>query len=232
MECCAKEHRVGTCGKSCRLRWANHLRPDLKKGSFSPEEERIIIELHAKMGNKWARMASQAYKILRQKTAIGFGKYIFFQFCSFTLWNTRVNRWQRHGLPLYAPDVQPLYPQHHQRHSHPPSPMPLHSLHIPHRPLPQNFLYNPHSALTTPPPLPSPYASTPPISPHFTLPIVHLLSQISLSSIIPTSPPATTSSIATSGSSMTDFKATVTITIILMLPARALRCQCSNIRIE
>ncbi|KAJ0110472.1 hypothetical protein Patl1_02010 [Pistacia atlantica] len=48
------------CGKSCRLRWANHLRPNLKKGSFTPEEERIIIELHAKLGNKWARMAAQA----------------------------------------------------------------------------------------------------------------------------------------------------------------------------
>ncbi|MBA0619129.1 hypothetical protein Godav_028362 [Gossypium davidsonii] len=32
------------------LRWVNHLRPNLKKGSFSPEEEKIIIELHAKMG--------------------------------------------------------------------------------------------------------------------------------------------------------------------------------------
>lgn len=47
------------CGKSCRLRWANHLRPDLKKGAFTPEEERRIIELHAKMGNKWARMAAE-----------------------------------------------------------------------------------------------------------------------------------------------------------------------------
>uniref|UniRef100_A0A7C9DW15 Myb-like domain-containing protein n=1 Tax=Opuntia streptacantha TaxID=393608 RepID=A0A7C9DW15_OPUST len=47
------------CGKSCRLRWANHLRPDLKKGAFTPEEEARIIELHAKMGNKWARMAAE-----------------------------------------------------------------------------------------------------------------------------------------------------------------------------
>ncbi|GKU91432.1 hypothetical protein SLEP1_g5308 [Rubroshorea leprosula] len=46
------------CGKSCRLRWANHLRPNLKKGAFTPEEEQLIIELHAKMGNKWARMAA------------------------------------------------------------------------------------------------------------------------------------------------------------------------------
>ena len=46
------------CGKSCRLRWANHLRPNLKKGAFTAEEEQVIIELHAKMGNKWARMAA------------------------------------------------------------------------------------------------------------------------------------------------------------------------------
>ncbi|KAF9675245.1 hypothetical protein SADUNF_Sadunf09G0012000 [Salix dunnii] len=47
------------CGKSCRLRWANHLRPDLKKGAFTPEEENCIVELHAMMGNKWARMAAE-----------------------------------------------------------------------------------------------------------------------------------------------------------------------------
>lgn len=52
------------CGKSCRLRWANHLRPNLRKGSFSPDEEKIIIELHAKLGNKWARMASQVYFLI------------------------------------------------------------------------------------------------------------------------------------------------------------------------
>ena len=46
------------CGKSCRLRWANHLRPNLKKGAFTTQEEQTIIELHARMGNKWARMAA------------------------------------------------------------------------------------------------------------------------------------------------------------------------------
>lgn len=54
-----KNSGLARCGKSCRLRWANHLRPNLKKGSLSPDEERLIIELHAKFGNKWARMASQ-----------------------------------------------------------------------------------------------------------------------------------------------------------------------------
>ncbi|URE21944.1 hypothetical protein MUK42_12272 [Musa troglodytarum] len=46
------------CGKSCRLRWANHLKPNLKKGAFTMEEEEMIIKLHAKMGNKWAKMAT------------------------------------------------------------------------------------------------------------------------------------------------------------------------------
>lgn len=49
---------LNRCGKSCRLRWANHLRPNLKKGAFSPEEEKLIIELHSQFGNKWARMAA------------------------------------------------------------------------------------------------------------------------------------------------------------------------------
>ncbi|KVI08013.1 Homeodomain-like protein [Cynara cardunculus var. scolymus] len=58
-----KHSGLSRCGKSCRLRWANHLRPDLKKGAFTPEEERRIIELHAKMGNKWARMAVETMSI-------------------------------------------------------------------------------------------------------------------------------------------------------------------------
>ncbi|KAH0907772.1 hypothetical protein HID58_039599 [Brassica napus] len=39
------------CGKSCRLRWANYLKPDIKRGEFSYEEEQIIIMLHASRGN-------------------------------------------------------------------------------------------------------------------------------------------------------------------------------------
>nr|AGN52036.1 MYB-related transcription factor [Salvia miltiorrhiza]AGN52146.1 MYB-related transcription factor [Salvia miltiorrhiza] len=44
-------------GKSCRLRWVNYLRPDLKKGQLTPQEEGIIIELHALWGNKWSTIA-------------------------------------------------------------------------------------------------------------------------------------------------------------------------------
>ncbi|GMI88675.1 myb domain protein 67 [Hibiscus trionum] len=45
------------CGKSCRLRWINYLRPDLKKGSFTAEEEQIIIDVHRMLGNRWAQIA-------------------------------------------------------------------------------------------------------------------------------------------------------------------------------
>ncbi|MCO5564713.1 hypothetical protein L7F22_018380 [Adiantum nelumboides] len=49
---------IQRCGKSCRLRWINYLRPDLKRGSFSTGEEKRIIELHAIFGNKWSKIAS------------------------------------------------------------------------------------------------------------------------------------------------------------------------------
>ncbi|KAK9282168.1 hypothetical protein L1049_005080 [Liquidambar formosana] len=47
------------CGKSCRLRWINYLRTDLKRGNISPEEEDTIIKLHASLGNRWSLIASQ-----------------------------------------------------------------------------------------------------------------------------------------------------------------------------
>ncbi|WVZ86926.1 hypothetical protein U9M48_033637 [Paspalum notatum var. saurae] len=46
------------CGKSCRLRWINYLRPDLKRGNFTAEEEETIIKLHGMLGNKWSKIAS------------------------------------------------------------------------------------------------------------------------------------------------------------------------------
>ena len=54
-----KNSGLARCGKSCRLRWANHLRPDLKKGAFTEEEEKQIVKFHALWGNKWAQMASK-----------------------------------------------------------------------------------------------------------------------------------------------------------------------------
>ncbi|XP_059664582.1 transcription factor MYB74 [Cornus florida] len=47
------------CGKSCRLRWTNYLRPDIKRGRFSFEEEETIIQLHSILGNKWSAIAAR-----------------------------------------------------------------------------------------------------------------------------------------------------------------------------
>ncbi|KAE8657771.1 Transcription repressor MYB4 [Hibiscus syriacus] len=47
------------CGRSCKLRWINYLRPDLKRGTFSQEEEDLIIELHAVLGNRSSQIPGQ-----------------------------------------------------------------------------------------------------------------------------------------------------------------------------
>ncbi|KAE8696613.1 Myb-related protein Zm1 [Hibiscus syriacus] len=47
------------CGKSCRLRWLNYLRPNVKRGNYSKEEEETIIRLHGSLGNKWSAIAAQ-----------------------------------------------------------------------------------------------------------------------------------------------------------------------------
>ncbi|KAG8363746.1 hypothetical protein BUALT_Bualt19G0054300 [Buddleja alternifolia] len=98
-----KHSGLSRCGKSCHLRWANHLRPNLKKGAFTSEEEQLIIELHAKMGNKWARMAAH----LPGRTDNEIKNY----------WNTRVKRRQRAGLPLYPSEL--CLQESQQQHSSP-----------------------------------------------------------------------------------------------------------------
>lgn len=47
------------CGKSCRLRWLNYLRPNIKHGEFSDDEERIICSLYASIGSRWSIIAAQ-----------------------------------------------------------------------------------------------------------------------------------------------------------------------------
>ncbi|KAG0490651.1 hypothetical protein HPP92_007514 [Vanilla planifolia] len=47
------------CGKSCRLRWLNYLRPDIKHGGFTEEEDNIIFSLYRNIGSRWSVIASQ-----------------------------------------------------------------------------------------------------------------------------------------------------------------------------
>ncbi|XP_042499835.1 transcription factor MYB35-like [Macadamia integrifolia] len=54
-----KKAGLKRCGKSCRLRWTNYLRPDLKHDSFTPQEENLIVKLHKAIGSRWSLIAAQ-----------------------------------------------------------------------------------------------------------------------------------------------------------------------------
>lgn len=47
------------CGKSCRLRWMNYLRPNIKRGNITPDEDDLIIRLHSLLGNRWSLIAGR-----------------------------------------------------------------------------------------------------------------------------------------------------------------------------
>ncbi|KAJ0714141.1 putative transcription factor MYB family [Helianthus annuus] len=55
----ARNAGLQRCGKSCRLRWINYLRPDVKRGAFSPQEEELIVHLHSLLGNRWSQIATR-----------------------------------------------------------------------------------------------------------------------------------------------------------------------------
>ncbi|CAN6486969.1 unnamed protein product [Victoria cruziana] len=50
---------LNRCGKSCRLRWLNYLRPDIKRGNISEDEEDLIMRLHNLLGNRWSLIAGR-----------------------------------------------------------------------------------------------------------------------------------------------------------------------------
>ncbi|KAJ8548124.1 hypothetical protein K7X08_021360 [Anisodus acutangulus] len=69
-----KEHGEGTgwrslpkkagllrCGKSCRLRWVNYLKPGLKRGSFTSEEDDLIVRLYNLLGSRWSLIAGRIH---------------------------------------------------------------------------------------------------------------------------------------------------------------------------
>ncbi|KAK4788376.1 hypothetical protein SAY86_019695 [Trapa natans] len=54
-----KEAGLLRCGKSCRLRWMNYLRPDIKRGNITQDEEDLIIRMHSLLGNRWSLIAGR-----------------------------------------------------------------------------------------------------------------------------------------------------------------------------
>ncbi|KAI3831837.1 hypothetical protein MKX03_022209 [Papaver bracteatum] len=85
------------CSKSCRLRWTNYLRPEIKRGNFTELEEQTIITLQSLWGNKWAAMASH----LPQRTDNDIKNY----------WNTHLKKklmkkFHSHHLGSSSPNFQ------------------------------------------------------------------------------------------------------------------------------
>ncbi|CAA0813542.1 myb domain protein 36 [Striga hermonthica] len=101
------------CGKSCRLRWLNYLRPNIKHGEFSDEEDRIICTLYASIGSRWSIIAAQ----LPGRTDNDIKNY----------WNTKLKKKLIMGInnnnpiskfiprPPFSPQIafQPQLPPHH-----------------------------------------------------------------------------------------------------------------------
>ncbi|XP_023745205.1 transcription factor MYB120 [Lactuca sativa] len=79
------------CGQSCRLRWVNHLRSNIKKGAFTLEEKSRIVRLHAEYGNRWSFIALH----LPGRTDNEIKNY----------WYARFKRRVRNGLPVYPPGI-------------------------------------------------------------------------------------------------------------------------------
>ncbi|TKY56045.1 Transcription factor MYB44 [Spatholobus suberectus] len=51
------ENLEGRSGKSCRLRWLNHLDPKVNKKPFTEEENERLLAAREVYGNKWAAIA-------------------------------------------------------------------------------------------------------------------------------------------------------------------------------
>ncbi|PWA87312.1 homeodomain-like protein [Artemisia annua] len=90
------------CSKSCRLRWTNYLRPGIKRGNFTEQEEKMIIHLQALLGNRWAAIASY----LPQRTDNDIKNY----------WNTHLKKKleKQNG----DSDQENDHGHHHHHHNH------------------------------------------------------------------------------------------------------------------
>ncbi|XP_021311318.1 uncharacterized protein LOC8068029 [Sorghum bicolor] len=97
----ALPHKAGLnrCGKSCRLRWLNYLRPDIKHGGYTEQEDRIICSLYNSIGSRWSIIASK----LPGRTDNDVKNY----------WNTKLKKKAIANMQ----QQQEEYYHHHQQHS-------------------------------------------------------------------------------------------------------------------
>ncbi|CAL1404183.1 unnamed protein product [Linum trigynum] len=109
------------CGKSCRLRWLNYLRPNIKHGEFSDEEDKIICTLFATIGSRWSIIAAQ----LPGRTDNDIKNY----------WNTKLKKKLMSMAPPPPPHSHSQFPSYHH-HQRKPFPSPS----------PSSLLYSPLSA--------------------------------------------------------------------------------------
>lgn len=84
------------CGKSCRFRWVNYLRPNLKRGNISPDEEELILRLHKLLGNRWSLIAGR----IPGRTDNEVKNY----------WNTRLNKKAHANACIELQSVRPTEP--------------------------------------------------------------------------------------------------------------------------
>lgn len=79
------ETGLNRCGKSCRLRWLNYLRPDIRHGDFTDDEDYIIYALYNNIGSKYVQTHLSCYVFvnLRFILTIIFVIFIFFNMLSF-----------------------------------------------------------------------------------------------------------------------------------------------------